>query len=531
MAVATLLLLFSCSLARAVQSVTLAWNASPSAGVTGYKVYYGTVAGSPSTSVNVGNVTTATVSNLNDATTYFFSVAAYNSAGVESQRSSEISYTTPSPPADTYRLTVNNGSGDGTYTLGTSVIVTADPPAQGQQFAGWQGDTAILDDFRTSPTEALIISHDVVITATYSALPTYTVAVTNGTGDGNYYAGAQVTIVADPAPAGQQFTGWTGNANFANASSPTTTFTMPSSAVVVTANYGTISAGDVIRYYPREGFTSRMTGGVFEGTNGDPVTGPYTTIHTIATNPSLSWSSVNVSLGSYRYLRYRGPNGSYGNVAEMEFHRAGVKLTGTGFGTAGSWSNVGNTFAKALDGNVDTFFDGPNSDGNYVGIDAGSAATGTSGTGLRGQYYNDSSSTTYPLANPFAGSPVLIRTDATVDFYWDTNSPGSPVNSNRFSVKWTGQVKAPVSGNYTFTVTGDDGIRLFLNGAKVIDEWRDQGAAAYSYTTTLTAGTSYTIELHYYENGGEAECRLHWRYPGQSDQAIPRSQLYPTAGQ
>ncbi|HEY5705410.1 MAG TPA: PA14 domain-containing protein [Terrimicrobiaceae bacterium] len=531
MAVATLLLLLSCSLARAVQSVTLAWNASSSAGVTGYKVYYGTVAGSPNTSINVGNVTTATVSNLNDATTYFFSVAAYNSAGVESQRSSEISYRTPSSPADTYRLTVNNGSGDGTYTLGTSVIVTADPPAQGQQFAGWQGDTAILDDFTSSPTEALIISRDVVITAAYSALPTYSVAVTNGTGDGNYYAGAQVTIVADPAPAGQQFTGWTGNANYANASSPTTTFTMPSSAVVATANYGTISAGDVIRYYPREGFTSRMTGGVFEGTNGDPDTGPYTTIHTIATNPSLSWSAVNVSLGSYRYLRYRGPNGSHGNVAEMEFYRAGVKLTGTGFGTPGSWSNVGNTFAKALDGNVNTFFDGPNSDGNYVGIDAGSAGSGTAGTGLRGQYYNDSSSTTYPLANPFAGSPVLIRTDATVDFYWDTNSPGSPVNSNRFSVKWTGQVKAPVSGNYTFTVTGDDGIRLFLNGAKVIDQWRDQGAAAYSYTTTLTAGTSYTIELHYYENGGEAECRLHWSYPGQADQAIPRSQLYPTAGQ
>ena len=41
-------------------------------------------------------------------------------------------------------------------------------------------------------------------------------------------------------------------------------------------------------------------------------------------------------------------------------------------------------------------------------------------------------------------------------------------------------------GNYRFTVTGDDGIRLFLNRAKVIDEWQDQGAASYSYTATLT---------------------------------------------
>ena len=72
---------------------------------------------------------------------------------------------------------------------------------------------------------------------------------------------------------------------------------------------------------------------------------------------------------------------------------------------------------------------------------------------------------------------MLTRTDATVDFDWGRGSPGSQVNSNYFSVKWTGQVKAPVSGTYTFTVTGDDGVRLFLNGVKVIDAWRDQGAA------------------------------------------------------
>ena len=47
---------------------------------------------------------------------------------------------------------------------------------------------------------------------------------------------------------------------------------------------------------------------------------------------------------------------------------------------------------------------------------------------------------------------------------------------------------------------------------------------------TLTAGTLYTIELQYYENSGDAVCRLHWSYPGQANQAIPSSQLYP-AGQ
>ena len=73
--------------------------------------------------------------------------------------------------------------------------------------------------------------------------------------------------------------------------------------------------------------------------------------------------------GELRYLRYRGPNGSYGNVAEIEFYRGGVKLNGTGYGTFGSWNNSGNPFDKALDGNVETFFDAPDGDGGYVGID------------------------------------------------------------------------------------------------------------------------------------------------------------------
>jgi hypothetical protein len=129
---------------------------------------------------------------------------------------------------------------------------------------------------------------------------------------------------------------------------------------------------DRIRYYPRSGYLGRMVGGVFEGTNGERDTGPYTQIHTITATPGLAWKSVNVNLENYRYLRYRGPNGSYGNVAEIEFYRDGIKIQGTSFGTAGSWENRGGTFQNALDGRTNTFFDGPTADGNYVGIDRGS---------------------------------------------------------------------------------------------------------------------------------------------------------------
>jgi PA14 domain len=113
---------------------------------------------------------------------------------------------------------------------------------------------------------------------------------------------------------------------------------------------------------------------------------------------------------------------------------------------------------------------------------------------------------------------------------WNNDSPASQVNADFFSVRWTGQVKAPASGSYTFTVVGDDAVRLFINGNRVINSWRDQGATAYSYTTTLSAGTLYDIELQYYEHEGDAVCQLRWSYPGQSTQTIPSSQLYPSTG-
>lgn len=86
---------------------------------------------------------------------------------------------------------------------------------------------------------------------------------------------------------------------------------------------------------------------------------PYTTIYTISSEPLLAWNEIRVDLKDYRYLRYRGPSESFGNVAEIEFYRDGIKVSGQGFGTPGSWYDLGNTFDKALDGDLETFFDAP----------------------------------------------------------------------------------------------------------------------------------------------------------------------------
>jgi hypothetical protein len=269
------LLLAALSLCHAVQSVTLAWDQNSEPDIASYRLYYGTQSGSPNQSFDAGNATTATITNLNDGTTYFFTVRAINTAGLQSQPSNEVSYTTPNPAA--HALTVNNGSGTGNYVTATIVTVNANAPPAGKQFDRWIDDWVILSNPLIETTTATMPSQDVAITATYSDLPTYALTVNNGTGSGSYLAGTQVTVSANSAPAGQQFAGWIGNVTPANPSSSTTTVTMQSFPAEITATYKAVI--EKIRYYPRSGYRKRMLGGVFEGTNGDPVTGTYTPIH------------------------------------------------------------------------------------------------------------------------------------------------------------------------------------------------------------------------------------------------------------
>lgn len=83
--------------ANAASSVTLAWDASPSPEVTGYKIYYGPSSRNYTNVINVGNVLMATVTNLSTGATYFFAATAYDGGGLESDFSNEVSYTVPQP--------------------------------------------------------------------------------------------------------------------------------------------------------------------------------------------------------------------------------------------------------------------------------------------------------------------------------------------------------------------------------------------------------------------------------------------------
>lgn len=150
-----------------------------------------------------------------------------------------------------------------------------------------------------------------------------------------------------------------------------------------------------------------------------------------------------------------------------------------------------------------------------------SSSIGT-GIGLLGAYY-----TNHTSANPYTGSPILVRTDAVVNFNWSTNGPDPSVGATNFTVRWTGSVQPQFNETYTFYATADDGVRLWINGRELINGWVNESATTYSSTITLNAQELYNIEMDYYQAAGSAVAELQWSSPSTPLEVIPQSQLYP----
>jgi glucose/arabinose dehydrogenase len=121
------------------------------------------------------------------------------------------------------------------------------------------------------------------------------------------------------------------------------------------------------------------------------------------------------------------------------------------------------------------------------------AANGT----WTGQYFNNLT---------LSGTAALTRDDgATLDFTW-AGSPGTGVNADNFSVRWQ-KTDTYAAGTYQFTATADDGVRVYVDGTRIINQWIDQAPTTYTANSALTAG-SHTIMFELYDSGGGARAKL-----------------------
>ncbi|NDJ77045.1 MAG: hypothetical protein GYB65_12390, partial [Chloroflexi bacterium] len=137
------------------------------------------------------------------------------------------------------------------------------------------------------------------------------------------------------------------------------------------------------------------------------------------------------------------------------------------------------------------------------------------GEGLLGQYYDNIDFT----------NRVLERADATIDFDWGYGAPDAVMESDSFTIRWTGYVVPLYTETYTFYTQSDDGARLWIDDQLVIDDWEMQDVDENSATIDLMAGQPYSIRLEFYDDRAHAVIKLLWSSASQPKQIVPAAQL------
>jgi beta-glucosidase len=160
-----------------------------------------------------------------------------------------------------------------------------------------------------------------------------------------------------------------------------------------------------------------------------------------------------------------------------------------------------------LDGNLKVV------DGNYLR----NTQNGQTQHGLKAEYF---------LNQQLNGSPRLTTTDELIDFSWGWANPKPEITRNGYSVRWSGQLLPPTTGNYKLGISaGECGYKLYVNGKLEIDEWETGGRDNFEshFTTSnrqiaiqFEAGKAVDIQIDFYKRMNRNFIRLEWELPGQN---------------
>ena len=128
----------------------------------------------------------------------------------------------------------------------------------------------------------------------------------------------------------------------------------------------------------------------------------------------------------------------------------------------------------------------------------------TGGGTWRGEYFDN---------NDLAGAPVLVSYDPAIDFDWGSGSPSPEVPADDFSVRWT-RTLGFTPGTYRFHASCDDGVRIYVDGKRIVDAWYKQKLPNTRSGDVTLGNGQHSIVVEYFERGGQASAHVWWNRLG-----------------
>jgi len=109
-----------------------------------------------------------------------------------------------------------------------------------------------------------------------------------------------------------------------------------------------------------------------------------------------------------------------------------------------------------------------------------------------------------------SGDPAIERTDPAIDFLWTLSSPGPGIESDWYSARWTGRLRAPATGVSRLGIAGNEGYRLWLDGELILDNWRKRSVETQLAAVDLAPDSEHDLRLEFFESVGNARLQLVW---------------------
>ena len=472
-------------------TIVLSWDSNPELNLVGYMLHVGTQSGSYTQHIDAGMSTSYAWAGATAGQRYCFALSAYIAGHVEGPKSSEVcGY------SNEYPVLTNPGARSSTRGQSTSLqLQGSDPDGQPVSYTA----TGL-------PAGLSLMSSTGYISGTPTTAGNYTVTA---------------TVFDGVLRSSQTFT-WTITESGTSSGSNSGSTSPPPSGTGLRGDYYSGRAFDSLMTtrteaidfdwgwdppasnVPEDDFSVRWTGEIVA-----PATGTYY-FSTVSDDGVRLWvgnqllidewvehgAKTDTSSGTWLQAGQKYP-------IKLEFYeasgRAIIQLR---------WEYEGQSTQVIPESML---FPSGTSGGSSTGV-----STSGSGSGLRGYYYSG------------RYAAMLTSRVEGVNFDWGYGAPAPEVPADNFSVQWTGQLVAPVTGTYTFSTVSDDGVRLWVANQWLIDNWTDHAAGTdTSRGVYLEAGQKYPVRLDFYENGGRAVMQLLWALPGRGAEVIPQSALTP----